>query len=80
MLCSNAPILQKTTKRNIVRYPAKLSNILVLTKKKSVARKSSPSEIYEKVFTPWCFLRNSLINLGASLFCNAYTPQTHDVD
>ena len=28
---SNAPILQKTAKRNIVRHPAKLSNILALT-------------------------------------------------
>ena len=29
-LRSNAPILQKTAKRNIVRHPAELSNILGL--------------------------------------------------
>ena len=28
MLRSNAPLIQKTAKRNIVRHPAKLSNIL----------------------------------------------------
>ena len=33
MLRSNAPILQKTAKRNIVRHPAKLSNILVITQR-----------------------------------------------
>ena len=31
-LRSNAPILQKTAKRNIVRHPAKLSKILAITK------------------------------------------------
>ena len=30
MLRSNAPILQKTAERNLVRHPAKLSNILRL--------------------------------------------------
>ena len=34
MLRSNAPILQKTAKRNIVRHPSKLSNILVIMKLK----------------------------------------------
>ena len=29
MLRSNAPILQETAKRNFVRHPPKLSNILV---------------------------------------------------
>ena len=28
MLCSNEPILQKPSKRNIVQHPAKLSNIV----------------------------------------------------
>ena len=34
MLRSNAPILQKTAKRKIVRHPSKLSNILVIMKLK----------------------------------------------